>query len=49
MISPLKIALIQLRVGADKLENIARARQQIIKAHSSGGVKLVALPVRVHI
>jgi hypothetical protein len=41
-----KIALIQLAVGADKVENLKRAHQLVLKA-SKQGAAIVALPVRI--
>lgn len=40
---PLKVALIQLKVGADKAKNIANARSRILEA-AEKGAKLIVLP-----
>ena len=41
----LLLALVQLKVGANKAENLANARALVTKA-AENGAKLVSLPVR---
>ena len=45
--SGFRLALIQLKVGASKSENLSKAANYIAKA-AKGGAQVVSLPVSVH-
>lgn len=44
MLTSFRLGLVQLAVGANKAENLARAENFVNKAASEGGAKIVALP-----
>ena len=44
MLSKFRLGLIQLAVGASKVENLARAEKFVQQAVSEGGANVVALP-----
>ena len=44
MLPKFRLALVQLAVGANKAENLARAETFVRRAASEGGAEVVALP-----
>ena len=44
MLTSFRLGLVQLAVGANKAENLARAENFVNKAASEGGAKIIALP-----